>query len=188
LKRPRGGRWARKVLGPVAMNAIYFGAKRAFYGFLRITRGPLKDNGITAARFDLMYALHKNDPDGSRMRRRVLQSELWRALGVTPGVVCRMLKALEELGLIRRKVPRCGDRRQRQVLLTKKGRQCLREAYRMTVRWVLRFVFEVICFGKHRDESERLIHMDALEGYLGALREYCHDRATLYYAWGHPDD
>jgi hypothetical protein len=58
----------------------------------------------------------------------------------------------------------------------------------MTVRWVLRFVYEGICFGSHRDESERLIHMETLESYLSALREYCYDRATLYYAWGHPDD
>jgi DNA-binding MarR family transcriptional regulator len=176
------------MLRRVAMNAIYFGAKRAFHGFLRITRGPFKDNGITAARFDLMYAVHKNDPGGRGTYGVVLQSELWRTLGVTPSVVCRMLKALEALGLIRREVPKYSDRRQRRVLLTEKGRQCVREAYRMTVRWVQRFVYEVICFGYHRDESARLVNMDSLEGYLRALRTYCRDSATLYYAWGHPDD
>jgi hypothetical protein len=46
------------VLNPVAMNAIYFAAKRVFHGFLRITREPFEDNGITAARFDLMMAVH----------------------------------------------------------------------------------------------------------------------------------
>jgi DNA-binding MarR family transcriptional regulator len=170
------------------MNAIYFGAKRAFHGFLRITRGPFKDNGITAARFDLMYAVHRNDPKASGTQKPVWQSRVWRTLGVTPSVVNRMLKGLEALGLISRKVPERGDRRQREVSLTEKGRQCLREAYRMTVRWVLRFVYEVICFGRHGDESERLVNMDRLEGYLRALRTYSRDRATLCYPWGHPDD
>jgi DNA-binding MarR family transcriptional regulator len=168
------------------MNAIYFAAKRVFHGFLRITRGPFKDNGITAARFDLMYAVHKRDPEGGR-QQRVWQSELWRTLGVTPSVVSRILHSLEERGLIRREVAP-DDRRQREVLLTEKGRQCVREAYRMVVRWVLRFVYEVICWGKHRDPDERFTHMSSLEDYLIALRRYSRDSATLYYAWGHPDD
>jgi hypothetical protein len=58
----------------------------------------------------------------------------------------------------------------------------------MLVRWVQRFVYEVICCGKHRDPDARFIHMDALESYLDVLRRDCRDRATLYYAWGHPDD
>jgi DNA-binding MarR family transcriptional regulator len=182
------------VLGPVAMNAIYFAAKRVFHGFLRITRGPLKDNGITAARFDLMYIVHTRDPEGGR-QERVWQSELWRTLGVTPSVVSRMLQSLEALGMIRREVPRRVhrrqrgvDRRQREVSLTEKGRQCIREADRMVVRWVRRFVYEVICWGKHRDPEERFTHMSTLEDYLHALRRYSRDSATLYYAWGHPDD
>src|SRR5262245_2263548 len=129
------------MLERVAMNAIYFGAKRTFHGFLRIMRGPLKENGITAARFDLMYAVHKNDRKGTRTYGLVRQSDLWRTLGVTPSVVCRMLKALEGLGLVRREVPRYGDRRQRQVLLTEKGRQCVRDAYQLTVRLVKRIVY-----------------------------------------------
>jgi hypothetical protein len=58
----------------------------------------------------------------------------------------------------------------------------------MLVRWVQRFVYEVICWGKHRDPDERFTHMSALEDYQRALRRYCRDSATLYYAWGHPDD
>jgi DNA-binding MarR family transcriptional regulator len=168
------------------MNAIYFAAKRVFHGFLRITRGPLNDNGITAARFDLMYVVHKRDPEGGR-QKRVWQSELWRALGVSPSVVSRILQSLEELGLISREVAP-DDRRQREVLLTDKGRRCIREAYRMVVRWVLRFVYEAICGGKHRDPEKRFTHMSTLEDYLRVLRTYCRDSATLYYPWGHPDD
>jgi DNA-binding MarR family transcriptional regulator len=171
------------------MNSIYFGAKRVFHGFLRITRKPFQSNELTAARFDLMYAVHKHYAEEGGEYRALLQSDLWRKLGVTPGVVCRMLRSLEELGLVRRRLPKRGrDRRQREVNLTEKGEQCFREAYRMTVRWVQRFVYEVICFGFHRDPSKRLEHMDRLEGYQRALREYSRDTAKLYYAWGHPDD
>jgi DNA-binding MarR family transcriptional regulator len=98
-----------------------------------------------------------------------------------------MLESLEELGLVCREVAK-RDRRQREVLLTEKGRQCVREAYRMVVRWVLRFVYEVICGRKHRDPEVRFTHMSTLEDYLRGLRTYCRDSATLYYPWGHPDD
>ena len=167
------------------MNAIYFGAKRVFHGFLRITREPFESNEITAARFDLMMAVHKRE--GAKWERpHVYQSGLWRALGVTPSVVSRMLQGLERLGLIRREVPQ-EDRRQREVFLTDKGLQCLREAYRMTVRWVLRFVCEVIGGGDSSD-PDPLTELMLLEDQLNALRRYTRDRATLYYPWGHPDD
>jgi DNA-binding MarR family transcriptional regulator len=168
------------------MNAIYFGAKRVFHGFLRITREPFESNGITAARFDLMMAVRKEVPKRRGMRR-VYQSGLWRGLGVTPSVVSRMLQSLEALGLVRRQVPE-EDRRQREVFLTDKGLQCLREAYRMTVRWVLRFVCEVISCGKGRDPDAWFHPMLMLEGHLDRLRRYSRDGATLYYPWGHPDD
>jgi DNA-binding MarR family transcriptional regulator len=171
------------------MNAIYFGAKRVFHGFLRITRKPFQSNELTAARFDLMVAVHKYYASEGAKYRALLQSDLWRELGVTPSVVCRMLRSLEGLGLVRRRVPeRGGDRRQREVALTEKGKQCFREAYRMVVRWVQRFVYEVICYGRHRDPWERFRHMEQLESYLRVLRKYSYDTAKLRYAWGHPDD
>jgi DNA-binding MarR family transcriptional regulator len=171
------------------MNAIYFGAKRVFHGFLRITRKPFQSNELTAARFDLMVVVHKHYSSDGGKYRPLLQSEVWRQLGVTPGVVCRMMRSLEELGLVRRRVPvHGGDRRQREVALTDKGYQCFREAYRMVVRWVQRFVYEVICHGKHRDPWERFRHMEELESYLRVLRKYSYDTAKLRYAWGHPDD
>jgi DNA-binding MarR family transcriptional regulator len=169
------------------MNAIYFGAKRVFHGFLRITRDPFESNGITAARFDLMMVLRKAHSEEGSWHRRLWQSKLWRQLGVTPSVVSRMVKGLEGLGLIRREVSN-RDRRQREVLLTEKGRQCVREAYRMTVRWVLRFVCEVISCGKGRDLDAWFHHMLMLEGYMDRLRRHSRDGATLYYPWGHPDD
>ena len=41
------------------MDAIFFGLKRAFHGSLRIARFALTALGLTAARFDMLYALEK---------------------------------------------------------------------------------------------------------------------------------
>jgi DNA-binding MarR family transcriptional regulator len=167
------------------MNAIAFGTKRAFHAFLRFGRKHFARVGLTAARFDLMYAVH-GDP-----RRKEsygsFQKDLPARLGVTAGVVSRMLRSLEELGLLTRKPPSC-DRRQRHVALTDAGLTCLQDAWSLLVRLVRRFVCEAICFGKHRDPEQRFWRMTELESYLDVLRDDFGDTATLYYRWGHPDD
>jgi DNA-binding MarR family transcriptional regulator len=170
------------------MNAIGFGAKRVFHGFLRVTRKALAALGLTAARFDMLSAVLEHDwkPVGPP---QVLQSELRRELGVSAPVVSRMLRALEELGWVRREKAHGGeDRRQRWVLLTELGEAVIREAQKLIVRGVRRLVYEAICFGKHRDPGARFTHMDRLESYLRVLRREFGDTATLYYPWGHPDD
>jgi hypothetical protein len=42
--------WAWRVLFAAGVNAITFGTKRAFHGFLRVTRKQLVEMGLTAAR------------------------------------------------------------------------------------------------------------------------------------------
>jgi DNA-binding MarR family transcriptional regulator len=169
------------------MNAITFGAKRAFHGFLRVTRKPLASMGLTAARFDLLEVLFRAHAGEWRLRG-VRQSRLRKALGVTAPVVTRMLGALESLGLVTRAREERGDRRQIRVWLTEVGQGCILEARSVMLRALRRLVFVAICFGQHRDASKRLRHMDALEGYLCSLRTQFGDTASLYYPWGHPDD
>jgi hypothetical protein len=73
--------WARILLSvPFAMHAIFFATKRAFHGVLRVTRKPLESFGLTAARFDLMFALLQSDLE---VRYPVRQSEMRRRLGVS---------------------------------------------------------------------------------------------------------
>jgi DNA-binding MarR family transcriptional regulator len=169
------------------MNAIAFGNKRAFYGFLRVTRKALASVGLTAARFDMMCALF-----GSHRRERnqsfaISQRDLRNKLGVCASVISRMVRALEALGWVKR--TRCTvDRRQLRVALTDPGWECIRKARRLLLRGVQRMVYDAICFGKHRDPGARFVHMERLEGYLGGLRSDFGDMATLYYPWGHPDD
>jgi DNA-binding MarR family transcriptional regulator len=174
------------VLKTAPMNAVAFGAKRAFHGFLRVTRKPLASVGLTAARFDMLYVLF-SQTGADRCRRSITQRELRAALGVCPSVVSRMVRALERLGMVaRRRSPY--DGRQIDLSLTPRGWACIHGARRWLLRGMQRFVVEAICFGRHADPMECLLHMEQLEAYLGVLRRHFFDTATLYYPWGHPDD
>jgi DNA-binding MarR family transcriptional regulator len=167
------------------MNAIAFATKRAFHGFLRVTRKPLASMGLTAARFDLLAVLYKHrDFEGTSYG--MFQSEIHRELGVTAPVVTRMLQALEAAGwVIRRRVE--SDRRQLWVKLTGDGMARIGAVYRVMTRAVLRWVYAAICAARGRRRDEWFLDMDCLEGYLRALRREFGDGATLTYPWGHPD-
>jgi DNA-binding MarR family transcriptional regulator len=177
---------ARRVLTSAStMNAIFFASKRAFHGVLRVTRRPLRSLGLTAARFDLMFALLRRDT--ARVGGSTRQSDLRRTLGVTASVVSRMLRSLEALGWVRRTRPH-SDRRQRDVTLTDPGRGRIRTAYKTLFRAAQRLVQQAICFGLHCDRNARFWHMATLEQYLDGMRLHYGDTASLYYPWGHPDD
>ena len=180
-------RAARAVLSAADMHAIAFGTKRTFHGFLRVTRRAFASVALTAARYDLMSLLSLQAPEWPSCATR--QSNLWRMLGVTPGVVSRMLRALEALGMVRRERPdRRGDRRQRLVSITALGRTCLTRVRRWMQRGLHRAVLHAICFGKHRDPDVCFESMCDLESFLNELRRHFGDRASLYFSWGHPDD
>jgi DNA-binding MarR family transcriptional regulator len=167
------------------MNAIAFGAKRAFHGFLRFTRQPFASVGLTAARFDMLLAIRgsvRNDEPFIG----IMQCELRRVLGVTAGVVSRMLGALEKLGLVQR--ARGDDRRYNGVWLTEKGEACFQAARQLLMRSVQRLVVTAICLGRHVDSRQRAHHVQRLQGYLTALRRDFGDTAPLSHAWARPGD
>lgn len=151
-----------------------------------MTRKPLASMGLTAARFDLLYAVVGADDDwrGPGIR----QSELRRMLGVTAPVVTRMPQALEILGLVRREREDLGDRRQIRVSLTKAGRRRIVRARGVMVRAMRRLVHVAICFGQHRNPEMQWWHTDRLDGYLQRIRDEFGDTAWLRYPWWHPDD
>jgi DNA-binding MarR family transcriptional regulator len=167
------------------MHAIFFGLKRAHHGTLRITRSVLARMGLTAARFDMLYAVKR------RRRRGMLQSGLRRALGVCRATVSRMLASLEQLGLITRKVYPF-DRRKRLVELTTLGRWRIAFAHRQITRsgWAQLAVDSALgaegskyCW---QDQAECIAATSLLEGMLDQLRRAFFDRANLYYPWN-PD-
>jgi DNA-binding MarR family transcriptional regulator len=168
------------------MNAHFFKTKRAFHAILRITRKPLASFGLTAARYDMLYAICEGPPglDGDECITE--QSELPEKLGVHKSVVSRMLRSLEELGLVSRE-RYAGDRRTFVVELTEAGVARLRDATRCLARASQRLLCMAICFGRWRDPDARLQHMSAYESYLDVIRSEYGDKAWLPYFW-HPED
>jgi DNA-binding MarR family transcriptional regulator len=169
------------------MNANFFGLKRAFHGTLRITRAPLRRLGLTAARFDLLYAL----PHGSQQYEQgIWQSRLRRQLGVSRPTVSRMLASLEQLGLVHRKRSR-DDRRQSIVALTRLGCTLIRKAKRLFIGSGWAQLALDTAFGQPGnlwwDDFHCFRRMDTLEGLLRSIRDTFGDFAVLRYPW-HPDN
>jgi DNA-binding MarR family transcriptional regulator len=81
------------------MEDVLFSMKRVFQGSLSVARGLLKPYGLTPARFDMMRAIAECDYG-------MMQSDLRRQLGVSAPTVSRMIRSLEELGLVWRKPAR----------------------------------------------------------------------------------
>ncbi len=87
------------------MTPLFFAAKRSFHSSLRVARELLAPFGLTPARFDLLCAI-------SDAKRPVTQSDLREILGVSGPTISRMLRSLEDLGLVVRS-RYWGDMRQR---------------------------------------------------------------------------
>ena len=103
------------------MHFVLFGFKRAHQATLRITRPILATYGLTPARLDLLQVLHGRE----RSYIHLFQAGLRRILGVTAPTVCRMVQALERLGLVTRSRSPL-DRRQRVLHLTEHAKALLR--------------------------------------------------------------
>jgi DNA-binding MarR family transcriptional regulator len=156
------------------MHPVFFGLKRAYYSTLGLTRRTLRKMGLTAARMDMLYVIHK------RGRYPTLQGQLWRTLGVCPSVVSRMLKRLEAIGYVERDVV-TNDTRRRTVTLTTQGRARVLRAIRQFIGWgyaelALRSVLE-----PRRWNSEWYTHVavSQLQEYLRLVRLGFGDRASL---------
>jgi DNA-binding MarR family transcriptional regulator len=167
------------------MHRIFFGLKRAHHGTLRATRKVLAAMGLTAARFDLLYAVKK-------VRRGMIQSALRKVLGVSRATVSRMLASLEELGLVRR-TPYEEDRRQKFVALTGKGWWRISRAHRHFTRsgWA-QLAIDSALSGKYDDhrwcnEAACAEATGTLHATLEDVRRGFRDFATLDYPWG-PDE
>jgi DNA-binding MarR family transcriptional regulator len=163
------------------MHTIFFGLKRAHHSTLGLTRAPLARIGLTAARFDLLYAVKGN-------RHGVMQSALRRLLGVCRATVSKMLASLEKLGLVRRSVWPL-DRRQKLVELTNRGRWRISRAYFQFTRsgWVQLAVDSALGaegqMYRWYDEDDCAEATSLLETLLGYIRRSFGDRARLVYPW-----
>ena len=164
------------------MNAIFFGAKRAFQASLRIMRPWFRRLGLTAARFDMLTAIWRH-PCG------VFQRKLRGMLGVTAPTISRMLRSLEELGLIARQRGLGGDRRQLHVRLTDAGLALIRRAtYVFIDSGAAQLAVDcALTNDRAHDASRCFVEMERAESMLTLLRDGFRDIARLHYPW-HPDD
>jgi DNA-binding MarR family transcriptional regulator len=167
------------------MHAIFFGLKRAHHSTLRLTRTMLAKMGLTAARFDLLYAVNE-------YRNGLPQSGLRKLLGVSRQTISRMLASLEQLGLLKRGADWL-DKRKKRVQLTTLGRWRIAFAHRQLTGsgWAQLAVdsaLDTAGMGYHwYDEGKRIAATALLDGLLGSIRRAFGDHARLDYPWS-PED
>jgi DNA-binding MarR family transcriptional regulator len=173
------------------MNHFMFALKRAHQVSLRLGQQLVAPFGLTPARFDLMYQLMEGR---GRHRpivpRRIAQSDLRKRLGVTAATTSRMLRSLEDLGLVLRTRPdRWEDRRQRLVELTERGYRAMCAAVHETMtRGLVWLALDSVVLGPRWNcEWRHLEVFDTLDVHLTDLRRGLGDTARIYYRW-HPDD
>jgi DNA-binding MarR family transcriptional regulator len=156
------------------MHPVFFGLKRAYYATLGLTRRTLRKMGLTAARMDMLYVIHKKG------RYSTLQSTLSRTLGVCPSVVSRMLKRLEAIGYVQRDVV-VNDTRKRAVTLTTHGRARILRAIRQFIGWGYAQLALHSALEPNRWQSEWHTHVAVSRGdeFLRLIRLGFGDRASL---------
>jgi len=164
------------------MHSVLFSVKRTFHKSVWFGRFLLKDYLLTPSRFDILYIL-KMQPELPSVR----QARIREILGIASTTLSRMIKALLELGFIRRERC-CFDRRQYKVSLTRIGRETIEHAMRTIIDAgiITSCVVHFIC-DKWQCPATTLRQVDDADMLLKHMRERLLDTATLYYPW-HPDD
>jgi DNA-binding MarR family transcriptional regulator len=165
------------------MHSLFFGLKRAYHATLHLTRRPLAriERGLTAARYDMLYAVQSEG--GS-----IWQSGLRKMLGVTAVTVSRMVRRLEQLGMVVRSRS-LSDRRQISVALTELGHRCVRRADAWLGHDVALAIDAVLTHGHIHSEDECLHAKVKMEDGHEAFRSNFGDTARFAYHPGwHPDD
>jgi DNA-binding MarR family transcriptional regulator len=120
----------------------------------------------------MLFAIQLRTPRGS-----MLQSILRRKLGVTAATVSKMIRALEQLGFVRRRRWESGDKRQIWVELTRKASKLLRRIDRQIVRPGRFFTALYGALGFVG------ANVGTLKDFLDTLRTGLGDRAQLYFPW-----
>ncbi|MEO8877386.1 MAG: MarR family winged helix-turn-helix transcriptional regulator [Polyangiaceae bacterium] len=162
------------------MHFVAFRLKRAHHASLRIARQIASRCALTPARFDLLYALWNHYFDS------MSQMALRKILGVARSTVSRMLKSLEDLGIIQRSSDN-HDRRTRQVGMTEAGRRQFLELLEMVRGWEEMDLAYDVAFGWPKD-NDTFVHIDELFWTLKTIAEEFGDTGAIWYPTGNPED
>jgi DNA-binding MarR family transcriptional regulator len=170
------------------MHASFFGIKRVHLRVLAVTRPMIAESKLTPARFDMMRIVRLYGDEG------IPQGTVQWLLGVSAPTVSRMLKSLEQLGLVERDRD-ARDGRCKKVYLTKRGRDAVDLALRMTVdndeaeHTAARGVLGSTRVETEFDEETWLTidlgreHLDVLDSLTAKMRKAFRDRAPFRHPW-----
>ena len=150
------------------MHNLAFQFKRAHWRSIAVASQLSRVFGLTPQRFDLLRAL-RTEP--------FTQSSLRAHFGVTRSTISRMLRALENIGLIYRK--KYVGRRSRYVELTEKGLDLISRAIRFCKNPMTR-VFEQM----YRFDKPRWRRAWAVESACDVVQCFAHflgDKSTFCY-------
>jgi len=150
------------------MHVTLFGLKRGYWSGWRVGRDLLRTQPVTPARFDLLYLLARAP------HQWMLQSMIWKVLGVAGPTTRRMVKSLVQRGFVLR-FPAPNDARERIVQLTEEGRRVIGVAVEATMTSGAFDAVAVRAVGRR----ERI---GALDRLICAVRKGFGDRASRLYA------
>ncbi|MEO7113903.1 MAG: helix-turn-helix domain-containing protein [Polyangiaceae bacterium] len=105
-----------------AMHHLPFTFKRAHHATLKLLRPLAARNGLTPARFDLLYVLYMRGGAAEPYQFRIAE-----VLGLCRSTICKMVSAMEKAGLVQRKREIIFDKRRRRVRLTRYGSRCVHQ-------------------------------------------------------------
>ena len=128
---------------------------------------------LTPARFDLLYVLH-----GARQRGRY-QCYVARRLGVSRSTVCKMVRALEQAGLLERHVAKF-DRRYRVLELTRYGRRCFARLNKALRRRRVEDALHRAIYAQDPAREARRNFLSQLKWQAARLARGLGDEALLY--------
>jgi len=162
------------------MHNVLFGLKRSFHKSTWFGRGILAPYALTPSRFDVLYLLRES------RARYCWQSDIRKILGVTAATTSIMVRALERLGLVRRRVSEL-DERQREVSLTARGRALIARATKvLRGKELVDYFVKRLVSPSWWDQDRSFADVDAFENSIRFLRTNLRDRAKLTYG-SHPD-
>jgi DNA-binding MarR family transcriptional regulator len=154
------------------MHSTFFSLKRGFLRTVNFARKTLEPFGVTPARFDILFTLKR----GVR-----LQSQIWRILGLHPSTVCKIMRKLDDLGLIFRNYD-ADDRREMAVRLSPEGRALMEKIGRAVMEdGGLEGYVGWAAAGPHRPAARRPLAVLNLEESLLRVRRAFADSARLLY-------
>jgi DNA-binding MarR family transcriptional regulator len=174
---------ASVVLLALRMHAVTFRMKRAYWRTLATFRVLHERLRVTAARVDLMRAIHERYSSGC-------QAEIARVLGCSRVNVCRMVHRLIELGIASQQRNE-RDRRKVDVTLTARGRFLLRRAiWHLERTGIVQLAYESCFVTKHEPLTafEAFLQIDDVHWCLHRIAWNFGDTSTLHFDLEHPDD